>query len=224
MFVREPIVLCLSLFSGCSDALIFTFLEGFQPVYKQWDFGTIAIGLAFIPIVIGYILAYFSFFPFIHRQRQTRRKHGSDVLQPEARLYWPLYMAPLETIRLFGFVWTSFGPPRVYWIAPMIFSGLIAAANVSKAKFPAPLCKLRQADHCLFSVFNQHGHNRLHDASYGPYSASATGGNGFARDYLAGIAAMYSTPFYDFFHDYPLEYPSTILACITFGVTIPIFG
>lgn len=31
-------------------------------------------------------------------------------------------------------------------------------------------------------------------ASYGPYSASATGGNALARDFLAGIAAMYSTP------------------------------
>lgn len=31
-------------------------------------------------------------------------------------------------------------------------------------------------------------------ASYGPYSASATGGNALARDLLAGIAAMYSIP------------------------------
>jgi hypothetical protein len=31
-------------------------------------------------------------------------------------------------------------------------------------------------------------------AAYGPYSASATGGNALARDFLAGIAAMYSTP------------------------------
>ena len=31
-------------------------------------------------------------------------------------------------------------------------------------------------------------------ASYGPYAASATGGNGFARDFLAGVAAMYSAP------------------------------
>lgn len=31
-------------------------------------------------------------------------------------------------------------------------------------------------------------------ASYGPYAAYATGGNGFARDFLAGIAAMYSMP------------------------------
>lgn len=48
MFVREPIVLCLSLLSGFSDALIFTFLESFQPVYGQWGFSTPQVGLAFI--------------------------------------------------------------------------------------------------------------------------------------------------------------------------------
>ena len=31
-------------------------------------------------------------------------------------------------------------------------------------------------------------------ASYGPYSASATGGNALARDLLAGFAALYSGP------------------------------
>lgn len=39
--------------------------------------------------------------------------------------------APLETIGLFGFAWTSLGPPDVHWIAPLIFSCLIAIANVS---------------------------------------------------------------------------------------------
>lgn len=49
MFITEPIVLCLSLLSGFSDALIFTFLEAFTPVFKQWGFNTVDIGLAFIP-------------------------------------------------------------------------------------------------------------------------------------------------------------------------------
>lgn len=49
MFLREPIVLCLSLLSGFSDALIFTFLQSYTPVYKQWNFSTIDTGLAFIP-------------------------------------------------------------------------------------------------------------------------------------------------------------------------------
>lgn len=130
MFIREPIVLCLSLLSGFSDALIFTFLESYSPVFKQWNFNTYQIGLAFTPIAIGYFIAYFSFFPFIHRHRAIRRK-DPDALQPEARLYWLLWTAPLETIGLFGFAWTSLGPPQVHWIAPLIFSSLVGIANVS---------------------------------------------------------------------------------------------
>lgn len=49
MFFCEPIVLFLSLLSGFSDALIFTFLESYQPVFSQWGFNTIEVGLAFIP-------------------------------------------------------------------------------------------------------------------------------------------------------------------------------
>jgi hypothetical protein len=49
MFFTEPIVLWLSLLSGFSDTLIFSFLESFKPVYEQWHFGTIGISLAFIP-------------------------------------------------------------------------------------------------------------------------------------------------------------------------------
>lgn len=37
----------------------------------------------------------------------------------------------LEPIGLFGFAWTSLGPPKVPWIAPMLFSSLVGIANVS---------------------------------------------------------------------------------------------
>ncbi|KAL6721485.1 hypothetical protein ACLMJK_000589 [Lecanora helva] len=205
MFVKEPIVLCLSLLSGFSDALIFTFLESFNPVYKQWDFGTTAIGLAFIPINIGYIVAYFSFFPFIHRQRKIRSR-DPDALQPEARLYWLLFLAPLEPLGLFGFAWTSLGPSDdVHWIAPMIFSLLIAVANYA--------IYMATIDYMI--------------ASYGPYSASATGGNGFARDFLAGVSAMYAIPFYSNIGSghakHLLEWPTTILAILGILVAIPIY-
>ena len=51
-------------------------------------------------------------------------------------------------------------------------------------------------------------------AAYGPYSASATGGNALARDVLAGAAAMYAGPFYRKFPRYPwtLIAPTLILA------------
>lgn len=48
MFFTEPIVLWLSLLSGFSDSLIFTFMEAFKPIFEQWNFNTWQIGLAFI--------------------------------------------------------------------------------------------------------------------------------------------------------------------------------
>lgn len=54
MFAREPIVLWLSLLSGFSDSLIFTFLESFDPVLKQWGFNTIQVGLSFFTLAPSY--------------------------------------------------------------------------------------------------------------------------------------------------------------------------
>lgn len=203
MFVREPIVLCCSLLSGFSDALIFTFLEAFRPVYKQWDFDTEDMALTFIPIAVGYIIAYFSYFPTLAKQRRILGKNPDAP--PELRLKWLLYLAPFETIGLFGFAWTSLGPPRIHWIAPMLFSMLVGIANYA--------IYMSTIDYMI--------------AAYGPYAASATGGNGLARDLLAGVAAIYSTPFYT---NVPrkdsrlrLEWPTTILGIIAVFVTIPIY-
>ncbi|KAG9251180.1 major facilitator superfamily domain-containing protein [Emericellopsis atlantica] len=203
MFLREPIVLSCSLLSGFSDALIFTFQEGFHPVYEQWGFGTLQIAWAFIPINIGYFVAWASYWPWIIKDQHKLQAKGSEKLAPEFRLKLLLWLAPLETIGLFGFAWTSMGPPESHWIAPMIFSFLIAIANYA--------IYMSTVDYMI--------------AAYGVYSASATGGNGFARDLLAGIAALYAGPLYS---NIPpkkrhLEYASTILACIAFVVLIPVY-
>ncbi|WVO13638.1 hypothetical protein L204_101259 [Cryptococcus depauperatus] len=203
MFVREPIVLCLSLLSGFSDALIFTFMEAFTPVYQQWGFDTQHMALAFVPIAIGYTLAYFIYIPPLMKQRKVLKE--DPLAAPEMRLAPLLYLAPLECIGLFGFAWTSLGPPHVHWIAPMIFSVLVGIANYA--------IYMSTIDYMI--------------AAYGPYSASATGGNGLARDFLAGIAAMYSTPFFNNVggssYRLHLEWPSTILAIIAGFVTVPIY-
>ncbi|WRT69369.1 uncharacterized protein IL334_006353 [Kwoniella shivajii] len=204
MFLTEPIVLCCSLLSGFSDALIFTFLEAFGPVYKQWNFTTEQMALTFVPIAIGYFIAYLLYIPPLLSQRKALRR-DPDGTPPEIRLKPLLYLAPLECLGLFGFAWTSLGPPHSHWIAPMIFSAMVGIANYA--------IYMSTIDYMI--------------AAYGPYSASATGGNGFARDFLAGIAAMYSTPFYNNIggasYRLHLEWPSTILAIIAGFVTIPIF-
>ncbi len=41
--------------------------------------------------------------------------------------------------------------------------------------------------------------------AYGPYSASATGGNGWSRDFLAGVLTIPATPFFTSELHCPLE-------------------
>ncbi|KAK1139221.1 hypothetical protein N8T08_001151 [Aspergillus melleus] len=202
MFLREPIVLFLSLLSGFSDALIFTCIESFNLVFKQYGFTPLQIGLCFCAIIIGYAVAYGIFLPDIWRQRRVRQNHGNASRLPERRLLLLLFIAPLETIGLFGFAWTSMGPDYMHWIVPLVFVFLIAIANYG--------IYMATIDYMV--------------AAYGPYSASATGGNGFARDFLAGLSAMYATPMYsNIGGKFHLQWASTILGCLAIFVTIPIY-
>ena len=149
MFVREPIVLLLSLLSGFSDALVFTFIEAFGKLFSQWNFTTVDIGLAFIPVIVGYVIAALSYIVIPIRRDNKLRKRHSERLSPESRLWWLLFctfcvmkvicilsdvfsVGPLLPIGLFGVAWTSFGPPITPWIAPMIFIALFGIANVSR--------------------------------------------------------------------------------------------
>ncbi len=169
MFVTEPIVLVLSLLSGFSDALIFMFLQSYALVYKQWKFSPHEIGLAFIPIGIGYLLAWLSFFPAIRRNKRLRRERpGDEQANYEARLWWLLFTAPCLPIGLIIFAWTSTGPP-LHWIGTSIGSAIIGIANYS--------IYMATIDYMI--------------CAYGPYSASATGGNGWSRDILAGSIHAY---------------------------------
>jgi len=202
MFATEPIVLVLSLLSGFSDALIFMFLQSYSLVYTQWNFGPIATGLAFVPILIGYFIAWALFIPAISKNiRQRREKPGDEIAQYESRLYWLLWTAPCLPIGLFIFAWTSLGPP-VHWIGTMIGSGIIGIANYS--------IYMATIDYMI--------------CAYGPYSASATGGNGWSRDFLAGVLTLPATPFYtNIGGKHHLEYATTILACIAFVLVIAVY-
>lgn len=63
-------------------------------------------------------------------------------------------------------------------------------------------------------------------AAYGPRAASATGGNGFCRDLLAGIAALYARPLYSNILPgtrWTLSIPSFILTGIAILLCIPVY-
>jgi MFS family permease len=175
MFLTEPIVLVLSLLSGFSDALIFMFIQSFSIVYEQWGFTTIEQGLAFLPILVGYFLAWFSFIPAIKRNKKEREtKPDDETAQYESRLWWLLYTAPCLPIGLIIFAWTSTGPP-IHWIGSMVAAAIVGIANYS--------IYMATIDYMI--------------CAYGPYSASATGGNGWSRDFLAGALTLPATPFFN---------------------------
>ncbi|KAM0716756.1 hypothetical protein Q7P37_008201 [Cladosporium fusiforme] len=194
--LKEPIVTFLSLLSGFSDALVFTGLDSFALVLSKWDFTPSRVGLSFIALLLGYVLACIFFIPFYINDRKAMKAAGSEHgIIPERRMKGLLWLVILEPIGLAAFAATSFGPPEVHWIAPLIFVCMIGIANLA----------IYQAT-CDYMV-----------AAYGEYSASATGGNGFCRDFLAGIAALYATPFYTNIKRgtrWQLPIPSFILAGI----------
>lgn len=60
--------------------------------------------------------------------------------------------------------------------------------------------------------------------AYGPYSASATGGNGWSRDFLAGVLTIPATPFFtNIGGERHLQDASTILFCIAFVLVIAVY-
>lgn len=110
----------------------------------------------------------------------------------------------------------------------MLFAMVIGIANVPRLppsptqSSPNPRHPKNKTNKKKYSIYQSSIDYTV--AAYGVYAASATGGNDFARDFLAGIAALYSTPMYENIgHTYSYEYASTILACVSLLVTIPIY-
>ncbi|KAF2132414.1 MFS general substrate transporter [Dothidotthia symphoricarpi CBS 119687] len=198
MLVCEPIVGFLSLLSGFADALIFSFLESYSYVFKDsaWNFTASQLGLALIALFIGYWCAWGSYLPVIRRHNQ-QRKAGKE-LTPESRLWFLQYVVLGLPIGLLGSAFVVGGPP-IPCIAPLIFAVLIGWANM--AIYYATI------DYMV--------------AAYGGmYAASATGGNGFSRDVLAGLCSFYTGPMY---HKLGTKNATWILFALSVVVCIPVY-
>lgn len=93
---------------------------------------------------------------------------------------------------------------QVHWIGSMIFAAIVGIANYS--------IYMATIDYMI--------------CAYGPYSASATGGNGWSRDFLAGVLTVPATPFFTNIgasKGRNLEYANTILACIATVLVIAVY-
>lgn len=192
MLLFEPIVLFLSLLSGFADALIFSFFESYGIIFKQYNFTPVQNSLALIPLAASYWLAYFTFFPVVARHKH-RRNQGED-LPAESRLWWLLFQVVLLPLGLLGCAFVA----TVHWSGVIAFSVLIGMANYS--------IYFATVDYMV--------------AAYGEYSASATGGNGFARDFLAGMCALYTGRMY---RDLGVRNSQLLLFGIATAFCIPVY-
>jgi MFS family permease len=197
MLVTEPIVGFLSLLSGFSDALIFSFLESYGYVFKDgWGFTPSQLSLALFALFIGYWCSWGAYLPVIRRHQQQRG--AGKQLSPESRLWFLQYIVLGLPIGLFGSAFLVKGPP-LPWISPLIFAVLIGCANMS--------IYYATIDYMV--------------AAYGGmYSASATGGNGFSRDVLAGLCSFYTGPMY---HKLGVTNPTWVLFAVSVLVCLPVY-
>lgn len=220
MFVTEPIVLALSAISGFSDALIFTFLYAMPVIMDQWGFSKWQKGSCFCSIGLGYCIGWAIWECDIYSWKSQKERLRK---RPELRLRWLLWTAIFLPVAMMVFAWTATGPPMHFMVSQvcLVFVGIANYAIYGST-----------VDYMV--------------AAYGEkYSASATGGNGFARDMLAGVSAFYAEPCEysnafrlcinirtNIFAVYQnpgrkahmnLTYGSVILSCIAFVLIIPIY-
>lgn len=206
MFITEPIVLWLSLLSGFADAFIFSCIASFTPLYALWGFSETQTSLAFVPIAIGNLISFAMCLGFNRWDKNKRSKDPERA--PESRLVFLLWTIWFMPVGLAILAWPgSWGPDYgVPWIVPMIASCFIGIANY--AIYYATIDYMIDA--------------------YKEYSASATGGNGFSRDFLAGIAFIYTGPLYQNlpggnYQKYHLSLGTTVMLGLACGLLIPVF-
>ncbi|KAI1114132.1 hypothetical protein F5Y14DRAFT_191869 [Nemania sp. NC0429] len=118
LIIFEPLSLLLGLYTAYSFAMIFSFFGSYPYIYSTiYHFNARQVGLVYIPVIIGFLLAVitFGYFDAIKYQR-VAQSEGKIV--PENRLYAALFGSPFVPIGLFWYAWA----PResVHWIVPAI--------------------------------------------------------------------------------------------------------
>ncbi|KAF2665679.1 putative bicyclomycin resistance protein [Microthyrium microscopicum] len=179
MLLFEPIVLFLSLYSAFTFGVLFAFLDAFPVVFVGvYHFNLGQLGLSFLSLAIGYILAVptsvaVDFFVYQKKHRAAAAK-GQHLLPPEERLYTAMMGSFGVTIGLFWFGWTS--RESIHWIVPMIGVVPFAWGNL-----------------CIFSA------SALYVIDvYGPLNgASAMGANSLARYALGAAFPLFTTQMYN---------------------------
>lgn len=120
MFLFEAIVLFSCLYLSLAYAIFYLFFEAypliFQGIYKMNAGET---GLAFLPILIGAVIALpiFLYWDIVLQRARERGAHWTSV-EEYRRLPLACLGGPLYVVSLFWLGWSA--SPDVHWIVPML--------------------------------------------------------------------------------------------------------
>ncbi|KAI9170743.1 putative efflux pump kojT [Paramyrothecium foliicola] len=192
-FRTEPVIIALGLYLVLLYILLFTFLTGFEYIFKQtYQLSDGLTGSCFASVAAG-ATAFTLSAPALYRwsRRTTNNVHGA-TLKPEFRLWPAVVTAPLLPISLFWLGWTNY-PSISIWsdlAACFCFGVVIAATYVSSYEYIID--------------------------SYGDHSAIALASITMVRYIIAGSMVMAARPMYS---GIGVHWALTLLGCLALPLT-----
>ncbi|KAJ5597202.1 hypothetical protein N7537_007286 [Penicillium hordei] len=176
LLLLEPMCLCLCLYTAVIIGTLYLFFGAFPLVFSNlYGFNLWQIGLTFLGQLVGTFLGVFLNPLWGWNLQRLVQKHSPDGKEiiPEYRLPPAILGAPLITIGLFWFGWSS--TASIHWIMPIIGSVFFGLG--------------------VFLVF-QGVITFLVDA-YPLYAASALAANAFLRSSFAAAFPLFGIQMYE---------------------------
>ena len=121
MIVFEAIVLFTCLYLSIAYAIFYLFFEAYPIIFQgsKYHMNSGVSGLAFLPVLVGAVIALIIFLRYDGYLQHAKRDHKSWAnIEEYRRLPLALIGGPAYVISLFWLGWTS--RADIHWIVPML--------------------------------------------------------------------------------------------------------
>lgn len=172
LLAREAMLTLLCLWSALLLGILYLFFVAFPIVFEKHGFNLQEVGLSFIGIGIGMMIAVATMPLWARHYTRLVKNKGNGVAEPEFRLPVAMVGAVLLPIGMFWFAFTT--PPSIHWIVP-ILGTVVFGVGIS---------------YIFTAVFTYTTH------AYRPVAASAMAANSFSRSSFAAAFPLFAKQMY----------------------------
>ncbi|PWY99742.1 MFS general substrate transporter [Testicularia cyperi] len=172
LLIQEYMLTLLCIWSALLLGILYLLFVAFPIVFSRHGFNLQQVGLTFLGIGVGMLLAVCSMPLWARHYTNLVETKGNGVAEPEFRLPVGMFGALLMPIGMFWFAFTSY--PAVPWIVPVLATVFIGAG----------------ISYIYVSVFTYTTH------AYRPVAASAMAANSFVRATWAAAFPLFASQMY----------------------------